>query len=378
MQTDGKIIPLTMPKWGMAMTSGKVIEWLKEEGEKIQKGDELLEVETEKTVNAVEANDAGILSGLLVQPGEALPVGALLAVIAEEGVEKERIDAFVVEFQHNFIPETNPEETETGPLMLALEDITIAYRQIPSRHGQNNSPLVLIHGFGGDQKSWLFNIDALSAEHTVYTVDLPGHGQSSKQVRKGTIADLATVISEWMSKLELQPAHVVGHSLGAAIAIELPAQQQISSLTLISGIGAGTELDRQYIEDFIAASRRREIKHCLQQLFADARHLNRDMVENMLKVKRIETVDTCLRKIADAAIIDVDCKAEPALSQLETPVQVIWGREDRIAGSGQVKKLPESIPVKIFDNAGHMVHMEAANKVNAAITEFTTLAESSS
>lgn len=72
---------ICMPKWGSAMTHGKIVSWSKEEGEGIESGEALVEIETEKISNLVEAPVSGIVRKILVPEGEAAPVSAPIAVI---------------------------------------------------------------------------------------------------------------------------------------------------------------------------------------------------------------------------------------------------------------------------------------------------------
>jgi pyruvate dehydrogenase E2 component (dihydrolipoamide acetyltransferase) len=74
---------VVMPKLSEAMESGKIIKWLKQEGDRIQGGDILAEVETDKADVEMEAFGAGMLRKIVVPAGEKAPIGALIAVIAE-------------------------------------------------------------------------------------------------------------------------------------------------------------------------------------------------------------------------------------------------------------------------------------------------------
>jgi pimeloyl-ACP methyl ester carboxylesterase len=78
---------LSMPKWGLAMKTGRVVEWLKHVGEPIQQGEPMVEIESEKATNEVDAPATGTLRWIGVQEGEHAPVGASLAVIAAQGEE---------------------------------------------------------------------------------------------------------------------------------------------------------------------------------------------------------------------------------------------------------------------------------------------------
>jgi pyruvate dehydrogenase E2 component (dihydrolipoamide acetyltransferase) len=74
---------VVMPKLSEAMETGKVLKWLKKEGDRIQGGDILAEVETDKADVEMEAFGAGVLRKILVPAGGQVPVGSLIAVIAE-------------------------------------------------------------------------------------------------------------------------------------------------------------------------------------------------------------------------------------------------------------------------------------------------------
>jgi pyruvate dehydrogenase E2 component (dihydrolipoamide acetyltransferase) len=75
---------IKLPRLGQGMESGTVVRWLKQEGERVEKGEPLYEVDTEKVTQEVEADASGVLLRISVQEGE-VPVGQTVAVIGEEG-----------------------------------------------------------------------------------------------------------------------------------------------------------------------------------------------------------------------------------------------------------------------------------------------------
>jgi pyruvate dehydrogenase E2 component (dihydrolipoamide acetyltransferase) len=85
-------VNVTMPKWGLTMKQGKIAKWFKKEGDLVQQGEELFEVETEKITNKVEAAASGILFQIVVPEGRTVPVGTIIAVIAQPGEQPERIE----------------------------------------------------------------------------------------------------------------------------------------------------------------------------------------------------------------------------------------------------------------------------------------------
>ena len=94
-----KIFPITMPKWGIEMQQGTITEWHAAPGGALAKGAPLLDVETEKIVNSVEAPVAGTLRRIVAETGSTEAVGALIAVFADAAVSEAEIDAFITGFK---------------------------------------------------------------------------------------------------------------------------------------------------------------------------------------------------------------------------------------------------------------------------------------
>ena len=110
MATDVKL-----PRLGQGMESGTVVRWLKQEGEQVEKGDALYELDTEKVTQEVEAEASGVLLKIAVQEGE-VPVGQTIAVIGEQGedVSVEEVPKKVEETPKE-VEETPEEEGSRAP-----------------------------------------------------------------------------------------------------------------------------------------------------------------------------------------------------------------------------------------------------------------------
>lgn len=94
-----RIFAITMPKWGIEMQEGTITDWHFAPGQDVNKGDTLLDVETEKIVNSVEAPISGTLRRILADKGATEKVGALIAVFAEASVSDAELDTFVAGFK---------------------------------------------------------------------------------------------------------------------------------------------------------------------------------------------------------------------------------------------------------------------------------------
>jgi pyruvate dehydrogenase E2 component (dihydrolipoamide acetyltransferase) len=359
-----------MPKWGLSMTEGTVVQWLVEEGTALDKGDEIVEVESEKINNSVEAPAPGVLRRRVAKEGEVLPVGGLLAVIAPSDVPDSEIDSFVEEFQQSFDPEEAAAEA-AGPQPETVEvgGKNIQYLKLGEGEGP---PLLLLHGFGGDINIWVFNQEALSADRTVYALDLPGHGQSSKDVGEGDLDSLVDAVAGFMDSQGIEKAHIFGHSMGGAVAgsFAIKHPERVQSLALIASAGLGEEINGDYIEGFIAANRRKEMRNALKLLFADEELVNRQLVNDVMKFKRLDGVDEALRKIADKLFPGGKQADVPDISGIEVPMLVVWGAEDKIVPVAHAQNVPEGARVEVLDATGHMPQMEAAGQTNRLIGEF--------
>jgi pyruvate dehydrogenase E2 component (dihydrolipoamide acetyltransferase) len=99
MSMSAAIFPVTMPKWGIEMQEGTITDWHVAVGQSVAKDTPLLDVETDKIVNTVESPVAGTLRRIVVEKGDTLAVGALLAVYADSSVDESAIDAFIAAFR---------------------------------------------------------------------------------------------------------------------------------------------------------------------------------------------------------------------------------------------------------------------------------------
>ena len=90
-----KLIAITIPKWGIEMERGTISEWRVTTGTAVTKGDELVDIETDKIVNSFDATHDGVLVRIIAQEGEELSVGTLIGVMASEAVADAEIDAFI-------------------------------------------------------------------------------------------------------------------------------------------------------------------------------------------------------------------------------------------------------------------------------------------
>jgi pyruvate dehydrogenase E2 component (dihydrolipoamide acetyltransferase) len=363
------ITPIKMPKWGLSMIEGKIVAWHKAEGASVKEGDDLVDVETSKITNVAEAPVAGTLRRIVAKADETLPVGALMAVLAEPSVSDGEIDAFVADFQSRFVPEADgdgPSGPPTRALMVNGLHVNVAvYGE--DKHGV---PAVLLHGFSADANNWLFVAPALAESRPVYALDLPGHGATDKNVGDGSLAFMAQTVQGAIAALGLSKVHLVGHSMGGAIAVQvaIDAPASVASLSLVASAALpGCFINTAFLNGIAKGQRAKDIKPFLELIMAVPEMITKEMVDVMVKFKRIDGVEEALTKLAETLSDPAQSAGVQAnLHKIPTAL-VIASHNDKIVGAPDPAQLPAGWTVMFLDQTGHMAHMEAAGEVNAAL-----------
>jgi pyruvate dehydrogenase E2 component (dihydrolipoamide acetyltransferase) len=361
-----EITAITMPKWGLTMEEGTVAKWAVNPGDTISKDQEIVDIETTKIANAYESPVSGILRRVVVQDGEIVPVGALIAVVASQDVSEAEIEDFIAQYQQDVV------QTKTSPMTesIAVTGGLVTYLKVGPDEG---APVVLVHGFGADLKGWLLNQAVIAERHPTYALDLPGHGASYKQAEDFTAQALANVLREFLAKLNLTGVHLVGHSLGAAVAAiaASDASDIVKTLTLISPAGLGSEIDGSFFDGFIEQTRAKKLRPFVEMLVAEPSLVTTEMVEDVLKSKRLDGAQEALVAVREANFPGSEQKVSigAALAGLKIPVQIILGADDAIIPPAQTKGQTQVSVIEV-SGAGHIPHLEKSVDVNQRIQAF--------
>jgi pyruvate dehydrogenase E2 component (dihydrolipoamide acetyltransferase) len=309
-----------------------------------------------------------VLRRKVVGEGETVPVGALLGVVADASTSDAEVEAFVADFLANFKVTAKSGDSGPQPEMIEAGGKKLRHLRVGPDSG---TPVVFIHGFGGDYLTWAFNQGTVGEDRPAYAVELPGHGGSTKDVGDATVETFAATVAAYLDAIGAKRPHLVGHSLGGAIAITiaLNAPDKVGALSLISPSGFGKEISDAFISGYIRESRPRKLRPVLEMLVADPSLVTAQMVEDTLKFKRLDGAVAALEKIA-AVNFPAGKQSiwlRDRIGEIKAPIQVMWGVADHVVPVSQADGLPASIKVTRIADAGHIPHIEKADEVSKLV-----------
>ena len=387
---------IIFPRVDMDMAAGRVGKWLVADGERVRQGAPLFEIETDKAAMEIEAPASGTLRGVAAQAGDEVEVGRTLAWIVADGeVWAPAEPAFPPEPVSEDVrptaglratPLARREARLHGVDLLSLKgsgpqgrirfcDVRAAVTAQPiSLHREwsglpTGTPIVLLHGFGAEIASWRAVRTPLERTHRLLCIDLPGHGKSAPC--EPGFAPLVEAVLGVLAEEGVSSAHLVGHSLGGALALAIADRRDIEtrSLVLLAPAGLGPEIDIAFIRGFLGAEHEASMAAWLRRLFADPARVTGSLVASVLR-GRTDQARSFQQALADALFVDGAQAVwlRDLLGRLPMPVKLIWGRHDRIIPSSHSHGVPGQVAVHLADT-GHEPHVEAAPLVARLIEE---------
>jgi pimeloyl-ACP methyl ester carboxylesterase len=231
----------------------------------------------------------------------------------------------------------------------------------------SRSPIVLIHGAGGNHLYWPPEVRRLPG-FTVYALDLPGHGESSGSGQQSIEAYTQSILA-WMDAIELTPAVLVGHSMGGAIALTLAldAHDRVSALALI-GSGARLRVHSDLLENSANETTFHTAIETVAQWSFSTQAPSR-LVE--LATQRMSEVRP---SVLNGDFIACDHFDETErIAGIKQPTLLIVGAEDRMTPPRFSIFLSETIPdarLETVPEAGHMVMLEKPQAVADHLLKF--------
>lgn len=241
--------------------------------------------------------------------------------------------------------------------------MTIAFKTL----GGEGQDIVLIHGFGSDRLSWLANAPALLPLGRVHSLDLPGHGDSVAYVGDGTPLTLATRVIESLKSSGVNKVHLIGHSLGGAVALLLAthAPELVKSLALIAPLGLGMGVDRNFVEAFPALASPEDAAKLMQTLVVRPQLIGKQVAQRVIEQLNRDGARDALRGIASHLHTDIEMNIATHVPRL-----VIWGANDVTNPVSREKLAAFGGQFEFIEATAHLPHIENPRAVNTHLTAF--------
>jgi pimeloyl-ACP methyl ester carboxylesterase len=411
-------IEIVMPRVDMDMTSGRMGRWHAAEGAHVEKGAPLFEIETDKAAMEVDAPASGVLKFVGASEGDVLPVGACIGWIVAEGesfvapaakagaaAQSVATASLLATADPNdaayamSAPGARPRATPAARRMarergLRLESVNgsgprgrVQLRDVDERtaaqpptssvhrlwlgRGQG-APLVFLHGFGADLNGWRPVHHLLPEAQPALAIDLPGHGLSplgeDASFEALVEAARAALIEEGISA-----AHLIGHSLGGAVAAALAHKPDVKalSLMLIAPAGLGPETNGAFFDGFLKADTEAALTPWLLMLATNPAALGSSLARTTLRLRQERPLVAEQRRLAEVILgggrqaIDI----RGLLATPRAPTKIVVGLDDRITPPRYAEGLSGLVALHRFASIGHMPHLEARREVARLIEE---------
>ena len=265
-----------------------------------------------------------------------------------------------------------------GSMYVQVDGVQVHYTI--SGEGPN---IILLHGLGASVISWKDNIDVLADRFCVYAVDLPGHGDSEPVNTDHTIEAGIKFVSGFMDAVGITKASIAGNSLGGLIALEtvLTFPDRFDHLVLVGSAGLGKQISfllRAKTIPFLGELlESMGAKAMLKYVFYDRRLIEPAVVEVLRQHRRKpwakKTILRMLRQGVNAFGMKPKFQLTTKIDQVECPILVVWGREDRIfpvKHAYNVANRNNGIHLQVFSNCGHWPQMEKTKEFNDVIMAF--------
>ncbi len=246
------------------------------------------------------------------------------------------------------------------------------------RRGGDGDAVVFLHGFGGSHEVWHGVLSHLPGETHTIVYDLPGHAGSSGFPDAGPPKRTAMAILDDLSRSGVERAHVVGHSMGGAVAAlcALLAPERVSGLTLLAPGGFGPEINHRLLTRFAAATTPAELEPCMEAMFGYLGPVAGGAIEAVERARAQPGQGAILQRIATGLVRDGRQGTLPldAIAALGIPVSVAWGELDNVLPFRHARAMPPAFKAHLFPDLGHMLPDEAPEAMAAIVRADARLA----
>ncbi|MBB5114133.1 alpha/beta fold hydrolase [Micromonospora echinospora] len=265
---------------------------------------------------------------------------------------------------------------------------TVDGRRVRCRISGDGPPVVLLHGIGRTLDDFTALHTALARDHLVLAVDLPGHGGSAPLDGPHTLPALAAAVARFLDVAGVTgSAHLVGNSLGGAVAMRLAADapRRAASLALLNSAGFGREvtvalrlLAVRPLARLLLRPDPRIIRRTERAIFYDPAYVNDERIALALAVAgqphAARVMRELVRDLGTWRGVRPRWRTDllDAVAALDLPTLLVWGERDLILPAAHLAYARTRLPgarSHLFRDTGHMPQIERTAEVETLLRE---------
>lgn len=254
-------------------------------------------------------------------------------------------------------------------------------------------PIILLHGFGANLNQWRQNLVPLGQHHPVYAIDLLGFGGSEKAATLYNAELWSQQVYEFWRAIVGRPAIVLGHSLGALVALTAVSQQpaMAQGLVMITLPLSREDLVASWVADvarstekvtanpllmrslFYGIRRPSLLKRALRGIYTRPELVDQELLDTFARPPQERgAARTLCYLVRSRTQADFSPSTRDMLQGLQMPTLLLWGRQDRVVPFGWADKIAALSPHVVFKpvEGGHCCYDEFPEVVNHLVLDW--------
>jgi len=246
-----------------------------------------------------------------------------------------------------------------------------------ARINKRGTPLVGVHGFGGDKETWLMMAALIPKRRGVALIDLPGHGRSSDVPEsQATIRHHAEAVLRVLDRAGFDRAVICGNSMGGGVALRLARSwpDRVAGLVLVASIGRDVHESTalQWVDHNPLIPREADIDRFMELVLERPPPVGKAVIRHVItqRARRAESLQKLFRGFVLAG---GDAGVPRELAPIDIPALVIHGEQDRIISKRTAEDLVQALPraeLVVMRGVGHAPQLEAPRTTAKLVERF--------
>lgn len=268
-------------------------------------------------------------------------------------------------------------------------DVSVGGRRVRYRVDGAGPPVVMLHGIGRSLEDWTEQHQLLRDRFRVFSVDLAGFGWSDPLAEPSSLPALARFVEDFLDAVGVgEPVHLVGNSLGGAVAMQVAVQapHRVTDLVLIDSAGFGREVSLglrllaiRGLGRLLLRPSRPGARQVERSIFHDPTFATDARIEHAYRLaQRPDAARVMLetsRSLGTLRGVRPQWRHQllEAVAKLDIPILVVWGSTDRILPAAHLDAAAARLPharTHLFPDTGHMPQIERADELSRLVTSF--------